>query len=92
MYYCRNCKIEFENPKEEKTTYEDFYGISTMFSDSHECTIKTCPHCGSEEIEEMGTCDNCGYPCRDIDLTDTEELFGGGVGNLCPDCMRDLRG
>lgn len=92
MYYCRDCKNEFDEVKQKRISFEDYYGVSVLFPDKHEMNLEICPHCGSEEIEEMGTCDNCGYPCRDIDLTDTEELFGGGVGNLCPDCMRDLRG
>lgn len=92
MYYCENCKNEFDEPSKEKTCFENYYGVDHLFNESHDFILEKCPHCGSEDIEEMSTCDNCGYPCRDIDLTDTEELFGGGVGNLCPDCMRDLRG
>lgn len=91
MYYCENCKNEFEEPSKEKTTFESYYGIGNLFNSQQDFILEKCPHCGNEEIEEMGTCDNCGYPCRDIYLTDTEELIGG-VGNLCPDCMRDLRG
>ena len=92
MYYCENCKNEFDEPVQQYVTTESYYGVDSLLDERIVKLVQLCPHCGSEEIEEMGTCDNCGYPCRDIDLTDTEELFGGGVGNLCPDCMRDLRG
>lgn len=89
MYYCNDCKEEFDTPKMEKTTFEEFYGVSNLFPTSHECTLKSCPRCGSDDIEEMETCDKCGEYCLECDLTDTDEMVGGGIGYLCPDCLID---
>ena len=89
MYYCDNCKCEFDEPKRQRTTFEDFYGVSHLFPDSHTMNLLICPNCGNEDIEEMETCDNCGGYCLDSDLIDTEELVGGGIGYICPDCARD---
>lgn len=89
MYYCENCKSEFEEPIKEKTSFENYYGVDHLFSDSHDFTLEKCPHCGSEEIEEMKTCERCGEFCRYEDLLDTEELARGGIGDICPDCYRD---
>ena len=89
MYYCNDCKSEFEELKMEKTTFEDFYGVSNLFPTSHECTLKSCPHCGSDDFEEMETCDRCGEYIPSELLIDTEEYVGGGIGYLCEDCFRD---
>lgn len=89
MYYCKNCKNEFIEPKVEKTTYEDFYEIGTMFLNKTEMTLEKCPHCDSDEFESMTECEQCGEYCRDCDLLDTEELAGGGIGFICYDCARN---
>lgn len=89
MYYCNNCKDEFEEPARERTTFEDFYGVSHLFNTSHDFDLLKCPNCGSDDIEEMATCDICGEYCLDNDLVDTEELIGGGVGYCCPQCVID---
>lgn len=89
MYYCENCREEFDEPRIEKTTYEDFYEIGAEFPNKTEMNLEKCPYCGSDEFEEMTKCEQCGEYCRECDLLDTEELNGGGVGVLCPDCYRD---
>lgn len=89
MYYCEYCKNEFDTPKIEKTTYEEYYGVDDKFADKHEMLLEKCPHCNSEEFEEMETCDRCGEFCRYDDLVDSEGKAGGGMGLLCPDCARD---
>lgn len=93
MYYCNNCKEEFDNPIIENTTQEDFYGVDNLFENLHKIKIEKCPHCKCDGyFEEMQTCDVCGEYCREDDLIDTEELAGGNVGMLCPDCYRDFKG
>lgn len=52
MYKCKQCKAVFNEPYEEKTTYESLYGVSSEFSDSTPLTISSCPYCGSERIKE----------------------------------------
>ncbi len=89
MFYCNDCKHEFSEPKVIETTYEEYYGVSDKFIDNHKMSLEKCPHCGSDNIEEMKECDRCGEFFREDDLTDTEGLVGGGIGDLCFDCMRD---
>lgn len=89
MYYCEHCGQEFEEPKIEKTTYEDFYGVGDQFQDKHDMNLEKCPYCGSDEFVEMQACDKCGEYFSDYDLTDTSEMAGLGIGYLCPDCLND---
>lgn len=87
MYYCMNCKNEFEEPKIEKTTYEEFYGVENEFAEHHSMNLEVCPYCGADEFEEMTTCDRCGEYCHETYLVDTEETIG--IGIVCPDCAND---
>lgn len=89
MWLCNDCKNEFTEPKMRKTTFESEYGVSHLFPTSHEYTIKECPVCGSDDIEEMVQCDRCEEFFREDDLIDTEEMVGGNIGLLCWDCARD---
>lgn len=89
MYYCNNCKSEFDEPERSNITFEEYYGVDHLFPDSHRMDILVCPHCGEDDIEEMRECDRCGEYCLEDDLVDTEELAGGGIGYVCPDCARD---
>ena len=89
MYYCENCKNEFIEPKVEKTTYEEMCGVYGEFANHNELSLEFCPYCHSDDFEEMKACDKCGEYCPDEYLTDTEEMVGGGIGYLCPDCLRD---
>jgi len=90
MHYCTNCNKEFDEPRIEKTTYEDYFGVVNEFKNHHSMNLEKCPYCGSDEIEEMETCDNCGEYCLEHDLTDTSEMVGMGVGRVCPDCLIDM--
>lgn len=89
MYYCRNCKEEFDEPKVCKISYEEYYGCEHLFNDTHITTIEKCIYCGSEEFEEMEKCNKCGEYCRECDFVDTDEMVGGGIGYICYDCARD---
>lgn len=91
MFYCRNCKNEFEEPKICQTSYEEHYGCTHLFADTHTMTIEECPYCKSDDFEEMKKCDNCGEYCRECDLQDTEQFINGGVGCLCYDCLNDMK-
>ena len=51
MWVCDNCGAMFDEPKEQREAYEDYYGVSSMFSDRHYFTMEVCPSCGSEDIE-----------------------------------------
>lgn len=89
MWICENCGEEFQEPILRKTTFETEFGVSHLFPTSHECTIKECPRCNSDDIEEMRLCDICGEYCKEDDLEDTTEAVNGGVGYACPQCIQD---
>ena len=89
MYYCKNCYKEFEQPERKKECFEDFYGVSHLFHDRNYFDMLICPVCGSDDIEEMQKCDRCEEYFLEDDLTDTEEMAGGGIGYLCLDCLND---
>lgn len=50
MWVCDNCGAMFDEPELEKDTYENYFGVSSMFSNSHSMTLEVCPSCGSEDI------------------------------------------
>lgn len=52
MWVCDNCGAEFDEPEQEQESYENYYGVSSMFSDRHYFTLQVCPNCGSEDIVE----------------------------------------
>lgn len=52
-YKCEDCKRIFSTPGLEKTTYEAYYGVSSLFNGSHECSLEVCPCCGSEYYDEI---------------------------------------
>lgn len=54
MYRCWNCGYRFKEPCYEELSYEEYCGVDDMFpkGSQHYFTLKTCPSCGSEEIEE----------------------------------------
>lgn len=52
MYQCNNCNREFEEPEVEETSYEELYGVASMFLDRHRLLLNTCPYCGTEDIRE----------------------------------------
>ena len=89
MWECNDCHEEFETPSKEKMAFETYYGVSNLFQDRNYFDLLTCPHCGSEDIEELKTCDICGEYNREEDLEDTEGAVNGGIGYLCPQCIQD---
>ena len=42
-------------------------------------------------ISELVEC-SCGEMVEQKDMTDTEGMINGGVGSVCPDCLRDMEG
>lgn len=52
MYKCNNCGYIFEETYRVMTTYEDYYGVSDLFPDSHMMILHLCPNCKDEDIEE----------------------------------------
>lgn len=90
MWYCENCKNEFEEPIKKEITFEEYYGVSNLFQDSHKTEILICPFCESDgTIEEMKECDYCGEWFKEDDLEDTEGAVNGGIGYLCEQCLQD---
>ena len=61
MWVCDNCGAMFDEPELEKDTYENYYGVSGMFPNSHSMTLEVCPCCGSEDIASY---------CEDEDETE----------------------
>ena len=59
MYMCNNCKYKFEQPEELITTYESFYGISSLFESSTMLEMSVCPNCEDDDYVELQLCDNC---------------------------------
>lgn len=53
MFKCFNCGKQFDEPKELQTTYESYYGVSDNFGNSTSITLKVCPHCECDLIDEM---------------------------------------
>lgn len=52
MYKCQDCGAVFDEPREENTTFEWYYGVADLFGGSHPVTIYHCPDCDSENIGE----------------------------------------
>jgi len=53
MFKCQVCNEFFEEPVEELTTYEFYYGVSDLFCNSHDLRITKCPYCESEDYYEV---------------------------------------
>lgn len=76
MYYCHECENFFtESEIEEKT-----FGTGVYAPDGYEehFTADVCPHCGSDELEEVNECPICGDPCL------PDEHF-------CDNCKQEMR-
>ena len=52
-YKCLNCGEIFIKPKIIHTSYEDYYGVSGLFSSRTSLELETCPKCDDEEVEEF---------------------------------------
>lgn len=90
MYYCNDCREVFDNLDTKEVNAEDYYGVSGQFMSIHTMTISSCPHCGSDNYEEMEKCAMCEEYFRHDDLIDTEGMPNGGVGYVCPSCYEDI--
>ena len=90
MYYCNNCNSEFEYLELKEVNTEDYYGVGGQFMSTHTMTISSCPHCGSDDYEEMEKCAMCEEYFRHDDLIDTEGMSNGGIGYVCEDCLEDM--
>lgn len=90
MYYCNNCEEVFVNLDTKEVNAEYYYGVGGQFMSTHTMTISSCPHCGSDDYEEMVKCAMCEEYFRHDDLIDTEGLPNGGIGNICEDCLKNL--
>lgn len=53
MYRCWNCGYRFDEPEYMEYYAEDYYGVGGLFPDKNTITIRECPSCGSDEIEEI---------------------------------------
>lgn len=84
MYKCNHCKEVFEKPKTIETTYEEEYGVSGLFPDSHQLKYDVCPHCGEDDIEKAIECEECG------EYFTKEELEVLCDGNICKKCFEEM--
>lgn len=53
MYECNDCGRSFDELISIKTSYENYYGVGSLFSNHHSLTIDVCPYCKSEDWEEV---------------------------------------
>lgn len=56
MYYkCHDCNEYFDEDDmdEKEICLEDYYGVGRMFQSHNYQRVGCCPHCHSEEIEEV---------------------------------------
>ena len=56
MYCCNTCNMSFDEPRANRCGGGD---IGEVWF--------TCPYCGSDDIEERGTCILCGEPVSEED-------------------------
>lgn len=50
-YWCCNCERKFDEPVVKTTTQARLFGVAEMPNDNR-LTVRLCPFCKSEEIEE----------------------------------------
>lgn len=72
MWYCNECRSEFEDPKVEVELHSEVDGKREEY-------FEVCPICGSEDFEEEETCALC-------DL-DKPHLTDCGGKYICEDCI-----
>lgn len=51
MYICNECSQIFDEPSTIKTTYEQFYGVASEFSNSTPFYMEVCPYCQLNDFE-----------------------------------------
>lgn len=52
MYKCKECNSKFISPINLHTSYESYYGVTSMFDNKTPLVLDLCPYCDSENIEE----------------------------------------
>ena len=52
MFKCDNCDSIFETPSIYHTSYEEYYGVGHLFSNSTPLELEVCPCCGEDSFEE----------------------------------------
>lgn len=76
MYYCHNCENFFSEYELEEETVRT--GVYAPDGYEEHFTADVCPHCGSDELEEVNDCPICGDPC----------LPGE---HFCDNCRQEMR-
>lgn len=51
MYECNDCGRSFDELISIKTSYENYYGVGSLFGNHHSLYLDVCPYCKSEEWE-----------------------------------------
>lgn len=54
MYICTDCRQTFDSPNCVLDSYSEYWGAIAHHYKS------VCPHCGSDDFEEMDKCEICG--------------------------------
>ena len=52
-YRCLNCGAKFEHPHTIHTSYESYYGVSSLFGSKTPLDLDLCPSCDDEDLEEF---------------------------------------
>ena len=85
-YYCCDCDEIFNEAEADSrpAELEDGRPQGTR--------IMLCPYCGSEELEEAGTCERCGAPILPDEhlCQDCEDDLGYGVRSLIESFKGDV--
>lgn len=53
MMKCLDCNAIFDEPRIYSTSWEAYYGVGDLFSNSTYLRLELCCNCGSEDIEEI---------------------------------------
>lgn len=55
MLKCNDCLEQFEDDEVKivETSYEAYYGVSTLFHNKTPLTLWCCPYCDSDDIDEI---------------------------------------
>lgn len=73
-FFCNDCEAEFFEPKVAYEHRSELNGMGGITSEG----FTVCPECGSDDIEEMSTCDLC--------KEEKPKLIWVGDKEVCKDC------
>lgn len=79
MYRCFVCGERFDEPH----VYQEETGVVAPDGTKEIWDYETCPHCGSEDFNELETCECCGEPKEYKELVD--------FSDFCEDCYEELK-